>query len=74
LVFYTLGQLRIFEAFKKAIMVLVITPKKNKGLRQQMQELLSQKDKGKKHRWDLFFGKVTFEGNPVDYQRNLRDE
>lgn len=55
-------------------MVLVITPKKDKSLRQQMQALLTKKGKGKTTRWDLFFGKVAFEGDPVNYQRNLRDE
>lgn len=55
-------------------MALVITTQKDKGLRQQMQEFLKSKAKGRKKRWDLFFGKVKFGEDPVDYQRNLRDE
>ena len=75
LVFYTsCGRCVYLKRFNIEPMVLVITAKKGKGLRQQMQELLDHKVKNKKTRWDLFFGKVTFEGSPVDYQRNLRDE
>jgi hypothetical protein len=55
-------------------MALVITAQKDKGLRQQMQDFLKGKAKGRKKRWNLFFGKVKFGEDPVAYQRNLRDE
>jgi hypothetical protein len=53
-------------------MALVITAQKDKGLRQQMLELLDKKAKDRKPRWQLFFGKVTFDSDPVEYQRGLR--
>lgn len=64
----------IFEPQKTTPMTLVLTAHKDNGLRQQMLELLNKKTKRRKIRWDRFFGKVSFEGDPVDYQRNLRDE
>jgi len=67
-------QFRIFEPQNITAMALVITTKKNKGLRQQMLELLNKKAKSRKPRWDLFFGKVTFDSDPVEYQRSMRDE
>ncbi len=55
-------------------MTLVLTANKDKDLRQQMQELLNRKARRRKIKWNLFFGKVQFDTDPVDYQRNLRDE
>jgi hypothetical protein len=64
----------IIEPQKTATMTLVLTANKDKDLRQQMQELLNRKARRRKIKWNLFFGKVQFDTDPVDYQRNLRDE
>jgi hypothetical protein len=56
-------------------MVKVITKKRGKSLKQQLDEML-QPLSGRlpKRKWEKFFGKVKFSGDAVSYQRKLRDE
>jgi hypothetical protein len=55
-------------------MVLVLTKKRDKTLKQQLDELLSKPRVSKPRQWNDFFGKVKVDEDPVAYQRSLRDE
>ncbi len=56
-------------------MVKVLTKKRGKSLKQQLDEML-QRNPGSspKRKWNKFFGKVKFANDAVAYQRKLRDE
>jgi hypothetical protein len=47
----------------------------SKTVRQQVDEALRSKEKGKnRHAWNKFFGKVQWSSDAVTFQRRLRDE
>jgi len=56
-------------------MVKVLTKKRGKSLKQQLDEMLQHNPSGSpKRKWGKFFGKVKFAEDAIAYQRKLRDE